>query len=405
MQSSHKKRILYFEPVSQRGGSQASLRILLKGLDRETIEPILVFGDRAHTDDWGNETVFELRSARLDNYDFSPAGWNLRWVYHFALFVVNFVFDPVRIPLLLRRIKPDIVHINAGQALSWGIIAKIMRIPVVWHVRELVAKNAFGRLQDRIYAKCADQIIAVSKAVAGRLPRCHGKITVLHDAIAPEPPDPHVVQDLRRGANVTESDFVLLLLADVSLAKGYGLLAEVADKLSDVPDIRFLLAGQPDDPPAGSIHRCLRFVYRHLLRQGSDRSRIVEKWSAHLKDERAILTGYVDASAAIAISDVVVCPNTVGESFGRTIIEAYAQGRPVLATDIEPFNETVEHGKTGFLLAQNADVWAKLILKLSKDQELMHDLQEHARNRARDYDHRDHARCVMNIYDTVLKMT
>lgn len=46
---------------------------------------------------------------------------------------------------------------------------------------------------------------------------------------------------------------------------------------------------------------------------------------------------------------VLVCPSECPESFGRVIIEAFATGTPVIASNIGALPELVEHGRTGLL--------------------------------------------------------
>ena len=57
-----------------------------------------------------------------------------------------------------------------------------------------------------------------------------------------------------------------------------------------------------------------------------------------------------DMPAAYVLADVVVSASTDPEGFGRTIIEAQAMGRPVIATDHGGARETVVAGSTGWLV-------------------------------------------------------
>jgi glycosyltransferase involved in cell wall biosynthesis len=58
-----------------------------------------------------------------------------------------------------------------------------------------------------------------------------------------------------------------------------------------------------------------------------------------------------DIAAAYVLSDVVVSASTDPEGFGRTIVEAQAMGRPVIATDHGGARETVIPGNTGWLVS------------------------------------------------------
>ncbi len=65
--------------------------------------------------------------------------------------------------------------------------------------------------------------------------------------------------------------------------------------------------------------------------------------------DRLRLVGHCDdMPAAMMLADVVVSASTDPEGFGRTVIEAQAMGRPVVATDHGGAAETVEHLVTGW---------------------------------------------------------
>jgi glycosyltransferase involved in cell wall biosynthesis len=65
--------------------------------------------------------------------------------------------------------------------------------------------------------------------------------------------------------------------------------------------------------------------------------------------DRARLCGHVeDMPAALLLADVVVHASTDPEAFGRTVIEAQAMARPVIASDLGAPRETVEEGVTGW---------------------------------------------------------
>ncbi len=57
-----------------------------------------------------------------------------------------------------------------------------------------------------------------------------------------------------------------------------------------------------------------------------------------------------DMAAAYMLADVVVSASSDPEGFGRTIVEAQAMGRPVVATDHGGARETIVPGVTGWLM-------------------------------------------------------
>lgn len=77
-----------------------------------------------------------------------------------------------------------------------------------------------------------------------------------------------------------------------------------------------------------------------------------------------------DVAALYKCSDIVVCASIEPEGFGRTIIEAQAMNRVVVATEIGAPADIIHHEKTGFLApVSNASEFAEVLhaaLNLSK---------------------------------------
>jgi glycosyltransferase involved in cell wall biosynthesis len=68
--------------------------------------------------------------------------------------------------------------------------------------------------------------------------------------------------------------------------------------------------------------------------------------------ERVRFCGHADdMPAALLLADLVVHASTDPEAFGRTVIEAQAMARPVIASDLGAPRETVEEGVTGWRVA------------------------------------------------------
>jgi phosphatidyl-myo-inositol alpha-mannosyltransferase len=68
-----------------------------------------------------------------------------------------------------------------------------------------------------------------------------------------------------------------------------------------------------------------------------------------------------------ATADVYCAPTRIA-SFGVTLLEAMAAGRPVLASDIDGYREVLQHGAEGELLApDDPDAWARALVRLARD--------------------------------------
>lgn len=60
----------------------------------------------------------------------------------------------------------------------------------------------------------------------------------------------------------------------------------------------------------------------------------------------------------------LMCHATDYEGLGKVIVEAMANGLPVLASDVPPLNDYIEEGANGFLVANTPEAWGRRIKEL-----------------------------------------
>lgn len=120
-------------------------------------------------------------------------------------------------------------------------------------------------------------------------------------------------------------------------------------------EVCFQMAGAPDPGNPSSIS-----------------SETVDLWRA----EGAVdVLGHVDSIADVmALADVVVLPS-FREGTPRTLLEAAAMGKPIVATDVPGCREVVQDGFNGFLVPlQDPESLASAIKKILANPELAHQM-------------------------------
>jgi glycosyltransferase involved in cell wall biosynthesis len=110
-----------------------------------------------------------------------------------------------------------------------------------------------------------------------------------------------------------------------------------------------------------------------IIGRGSDRKRLEGIAQEVGVADRTRFVGFVsdeERDHLLASARVCVCPSTK-EGWGLTVIEANALGTPVVATDAPGLRDSVEAGRTGFLLPDgDVDSFADRIGALLSDDEL-----------------------------------
>jgi glycosyltransferase involved in cell wall biosynthesis len=110
-----------------------------------------------------------------------------------------------------------------------------------------------------------------------------------------------------------------------------------------------------------------------VIGRGADRGRLEQVARELGIAERAHFVGFVsdeERDRLLGSARVCVCPSTK-EGWGLTVIESNALGTPVVATDAPGLRDSVDPGKTGFLVPDgDVDAFADRIGALLSDTEL-----------------------------------
>ena len=106
-----------------------------------------------------------------------------------------------------------------------------------------------------------------------------------------------------------------------------------------------------------------------------------------------------DIENVLAEARMLISPSVIDESFGRTIVEAFSCGVPVIATSVGAHKEIIRNRQNGLLVEpRNSEELANSILELLKDKKLAQDLTETARGDIGKYSMANSLDEVMGVY-------
>jgi glycosyltransferase involved in cell wall biosynthesis len=179
-----------------------------------------------------------------------------------------------------------------------------------------------------------ERVIAISRFIAALIENRHGtppeRIRIIPRGVDPRRFDPAIVSPehvlaQRAAWGAAPGQAVVLLPGRLTRWKGQAVLVEALPRLKGALAV---LAGGGNAGFAAEL-----------------RARATALGVA----DRLVLAGHVEAlNVALSAADVVLHASTEAEAFGRTVIEAQAMARPVVASDLGGPRETVAHGVTGW---------------------------------------------------------
>jgi glycosyltransferase involved in cell wall biosynthesis len=311
----------------------------------------------------------------------SPSGW-----FHKLGLAGRAIYSQEarrRIRAMIAEFRPDVAHVrNVYHHLSPSILweLKAQKVPVVYHLndfkvlcasynlvrrgeaceackggefwhalqekcypgwgaRTTLVAEAYAHKWLGTYRKCVDRFLAPSQFVRDKFVE-HGWDPAKFEVL------PHF-QLVNVIVERSAENAPLLYFGRLSPEKG---VADLLNAMQRLPSIRLIVAGE--GPELGRLQRL----------------------AAELRLANVEFAGQLrgaELERAIADSRFTVLPSHAYETLGKTILESYAEGRAVVATDLGSRRELVNEGKTG-LLYRTGDVeqLASAIRFLSSQPEL-----------------------------------
>ncbi|MES2389871.1 MAG: glycosyltransferase family 4 protein [Bacteroidota bacterium] len=349
--NSNKKRIRVLHTIRQGsfGGGETYLFNLVNGLDPEIYESsVLSFTE-------GNMTE-GLRKKGIDTHViYTETPFDARvWPKVYAL---------------MKRLKPDLLHIHGTRAGSNTIFpAKMLGIPALYtvhgwsfHAHETSMGNSFRIMTERLLAKMAKITACGSYAneIEGKKYGVFGNYRIVRNGIVynnfkPGEPD----EALKQSLGIKPGELVILSLARITLQKDpLTMLKGFAHAAKQVPNAKMLYVG------GGELEAEVKALTKAL----------------NLED-RVIFAPFTNNIAGyMNLADVFVLPS-LWEVLSLALMEAMAMQRACLCSDIDSNQELLTNEKDGltFKLGNAEDLGEKLV-RLCNDAGLRQRLAAEAR--------------------------
>lgn len=317
-----------------------------------------------------------------------------------------------RMGAMIEEFRPDVAHVrniyhHLSPSILWELKAK--KVPVVYHLNDFkvlcpsynlvsrgeaceackggefwnaVKEKCYPEWGARItlmaeayihkwlgtYRKCVDCFLAPSQFVRDKFVE-HGwdpsKFEVL----------PHF-QPVKKVAERSAENAPLLYFGRLSPEKG---VADLLHAMQRLPGLRLIVAG--DGPERGRLQQL-----------ASDLGLVNVEFAGHM--------GGAELDRTITNSRFTVLPSHAYETLGKTILESYAVGRTVVATDLGSRRELVHVGKTGLLYKTgNVDELVSAIQFLSSQPELADKMGRAGQEQVRqNYTPEAHYKVLVGLY-------
>ncbi len=318
----NKKSILFVSHISDLSGAPVSLSLIVKMLDKNKYHVVVALPEKG-------QIMAKLNIPNVYCQIYKDS-------------ILNKLFPSLKIYRILKERHIDLVYLNTSASIWAAKAAKLLRVPVISHIREDLrgVNNSLIRAKIRF---CSDKIILISDWMKGFI-RSNNAV-VIHNTVDLSEFDRLDPDRIRLHFNLRGKTIVYA--GSLEERKGVQYLIKAFPLIkAAVPDIRLLIVGKTLP----------------------GRKNYLGKLESMANDHDVIFAGSrPDVHDAISAADVIVVPS-LNEAFGRIIIEAMACSKPVIATNVGGIPEIIENGKNGLLVPPaDAKSIADAAIKLLSD--------------------------------------
>jgi glycosyltransferase involved in cell wall biosynthesis len=323
-------RVMYVARAPFISGAERALLSMLRHLDRDRIEPMVVLGKETKLLGLVEQAGVPATVVGLPK---RSRGSLFSWWRSVAQLTAH-----------VRRFKPDIMHANdvpSCQALS--VVGDQCRIPRVVHVRWGITAAAAGWWARR----GAESVVCISDWVRRQLgdlqhtPLRDAHVEHLIDAV--DWPAQGGVDEPIVSALNDDNEPCIGFAGQIIEDKGLDLIIDALGAMRPDDRPRLLVAGEDTQS---------RGAYKRHLQQHAEKLGVADRieWLGFLHDVGEMYSRV----------HAVVCPSRV-EPLGLVPLEAARYGVPSFASREGGLVETIDHNVTGVLVKPTVEAWAEAL--------------------------------------------
>jgi glycosyltransferase involved in cell wall biosynthesis len=329
------KNILFIHQSAELYGSDKTLFLLLKNLDKSKFNPLVILPNEGPLKE-------ELQKENIEVV-IAPVLKLSRKMFTFFN-GIQFLKDLKNGISILEKLHKthhfDLVYSNTLAVLLGMIFAKKKKIKHIWHVHEIIVHpkiiaSTFPKLLNKYANLIVCNSIATKNNLIERKPGLANKSIVIYNGIDEESPDTPITSKKDFGYN--DSDIIITLVGRISRLKGHKwVLTTLVKHFSANTNIKVVFVGSPVIGQEYYATEIEQFIADNQL------APIV-----------TILPFSKNLFQIWNITDIALMPSTEAESFGLVALEAMLAKKPVIASNHGGLTEIVIPNKTGFLVEPN----------------------------------------------------
>ena len=323
--------VLIVDTYSEMSGAEVTLVAMLKQWDRRRLHPIVAISAAGTLHQQLTAMGVETHIVPMDPLVKTR---NLLRASGYP----RAIFSAVRrLTRLAAKRHVSLIHTNSLRAHLYGLLAaKLAGVPAVPYLHDLYPDGWVRRGLVGLFRFGAERIIVNSRAVQATFddaPRCRERVKLIYPPLDEGFGLVNSPERIRAEFGLEGCYPVVGLVAHLHpMKRPEDLIRAAPLVLAEFPTARFLIVGGTHAAPPGYFEGLVQLVADLGLR------------------EQVTFVGFRHDVAEFYTAFDVLVLTSLGEPFGKVLIEAMASETPVVGTALAGPLEIIQHGVTGLLI-------------------------------------------------------
>lgn len=256
------------------------------------------------------------------------------------------IMNGIHLARIARNLQVDLLHVRS-RAPAWStlIASTLTGIPFITTYHGAYKNNApLKNWYNSVMVRGAC-VISISEFVSQHIRRQHADLNPeiikiypgvdVRDTLNPDRYRSDVLAQQRQEWNIPDDAFVMLTVGRIVKAKRFDLAVQALGTLREHQNLYLLLAGSDQgrvELSAGLLGLAEQLGVRDRVRLVSD---------------------FQDIPLVYALSDLVLFPTSLEETYGRITAEAGAMGKIIIASNSGAIAELIREGETGYIIPKD----------------------------------------------------
>jgi glycosyltransferase involved in cell wall biosynthesis len=377
--------VLIVDTYSEMSGAEVTLVAMLKKWDRNRFHPIVAIPATGTLHQQLTAIGVETHIIPMDPLIktrnlLKAAGYPLA------------IFSAVRrLARLAKERRVALIHTNSLRAHLYGLLAaKLARVPAVPYLHDLYQDGWVRRGLISLFGFGAERIIVNSRVVQATFddaPRCRDKVELIYPPLDEGFGPANSPERVQTEFGLEGCYPAVGLVAHLHpMKRPEDLIRAAPQVLAEFPTARFLIVGGTHAAPPGYFEGLVQLVADLGLR------------------ERVTFVGFRHDVAEFYTAFDMLVLTSLGEPFGKVLIEAMASETPVIGTALAGPLEIIQNGITGLLIPpRDPAAVADAILDLARHPAMIKSIGRAGREWVQDrFAIQKYTADIENLFKTVL---